>query len=192
MKILQEALNNYYCIISVMGDHALEPVKVIFDRKAADIKNIGRTFWLAISHKARPEQVQELCIYSPIYMIFVEPASKDGSRPTTCNDPAHYYSSNGQDWYYLPEGLGEVTGNLKRRPTALVFDKLTTSISGKINLWDYAYFKDEQKPIKFILGSSTACVIKKDMSLHPDRMKSNIREIVAVARLVEPFCVYLR
>jgi hypothetical protein len=51
---------------------------------------------------------------------------------------------------------------------------------------------DLLKPIKFILGCSTVCAIKKDMAYHSDKMKSRHRVIVAVARLAEPYCVWVR
>ena len=175
-----------------MGDHAGETVDAIFSRKTADINGVGKTFWLMKSPKARPAQVQEICKPSPTYMIFVEPATKGGARPTTTEDAAKEYSPDGQSWHPIPEGLSPVTGKLDRGAAALVFDVMNTVVNGTLDLWSYADFFDVQKPMKFILGCSTACAIKKDMASHPDKMKSRYRGIVAVARLAEPYCVWLR
>ena len=175
-----------------MGDHAGEDVNAIFDRKIADIDRTGKTFWLMKSPKARPAQVQEICRQRPAYIIFVEPATKGGARPTTTEDAAKEYSPDGHSWHPLPEGLSPVTGKLDKGAAALVFDVMITNVSGTLDLWKYADFSDVGKPVKFILGCSTACAVKKDMMSHPDKMKSRYRGIVAVARLAEPYCVSLR
>lgn len=192
MTLFNESLSSPRCIISVMGDHAGEDVGTIFKRKIADINQVGKTFWVMKSLKARPAQVQEICKPSPAYMIFVEPATKGGAQPTETKDAAKEYSPDGQAWHPIPEGLSPVTGKLDRGAAALVFDLMSTDVSGTLDLWGYADFSDLHKPMKFILGCSTACAIKKDMTRHPDRMESRYRGIVAVARLAEPYCVLLR
>ena len=192
MTILEAALAYPRCIISVMGDHAGEGVDEIFDRKIADIERTGKTFWLMKSPKARPAQVQEICRPIPAYTIFVEPATKGGARPTTRQDAAREYSDDGKLWYRLPEGISPVTGKLDIGSAALVFDMMATAVSGTIDLWGYGDFSVAQKPLKFILGCSTVCAIRKDMTAHSERMKSRYRGIVAVARLAEPYCVWLR
>ncbi len=152
----------------------------------------AKTFWLMRSPKARPAQVQALCKKIPAYTIFVEPATKGGARPTTREDAAREYSEDGQLWHRLPEGISPVTGKIDTSAAALVFDMMTTAVNGTLDLWGYGDFSDTQKPLKFILGCSTVCAIRKDMTPHPERMKSRYRGIVAVARLAEPYCVWLR
>jgi hypothetical protein len=61
-----------------------------------------------------------------------------------------------------------------------------------IDLWRYADYEDSKKPIKLILGCSTVCAEIKDMSIHPEKLKSRYRRIVAVARLSKPYGVLLR
>ena len=192
MTLLEEALKSDRCIISVMGAHAGEGADVIFNRKIADIERTGTTFWLMRSPKARPIQVQDICKPSPTYTIFVEPAAKGGARPTTNNEAAKEHSADKKIWSQLPKGVDPVTGKIDSSATALVFDRMTTNVSGTIDLWKYSDFSVEEKPLKFILGCSTVCVIQKDMSTHPDRMKSRYRGIISVAKLTEPYCVWLR
>ena len=192
MTLLEDALISDQCIISVMGAHAGEGIDVIFKRKIADIERTGKTFWLMRSPKARPIHVQTICKSSPTYTIFVEPASKGGARPTTNSEAAREYSADKKAWSQLPNKVGPVTGKIDSNSTALVFDMLTTDVSGTIDLWKYSDFSDQGKPLKFILGCSTVCVIQQDMSMHTDRMKSRYRDIVAVAKLMEPYCVWLR
>ena len=192
MTLLEEVLTYPQCIISVMGDHAGEGVDAIFHRKATDIERTAKTFWLMKSPKARPAQVQALCKKIPTYTIFVEPATRGGARPTTREDAAKEYSADGRVWYQLPEGISPVTGKIDTSAAALVFDMMTTAVNGTLDLWSYGDFSDKQKPVKFILGCSTVCTIRKDMTPHPERMKSRYRGIVAVARLAEPYCVWVR
>jgi hypothetical protein len=192
MTLLKNALECESCIVSVMGDHAGEGADAIFHRKQDDIKRIGVTFWLMRSPKARPEQVQAIFRSMPAYTIFVEPATNGGARSTTVEDTAKEYSSEGHSWRKFPQGLSPVTGKLDTSATALVFDTLATDVTGTMDLWNYAEASDIHKPLRFILGCSTVCATRKDMKLHPDRMKSRYRRVVAVARLVEPYCVWLR
>ena len=192
MAILEEALNCSRCVISVMGDHAGEGVGAIFHRKTADIERVGKTLWLMKSPKARPPQVQELCKIIPTYAIFIAPATKGGARPTTSEDISMEYSPDRESWQKLPEGISPVTGRLDTSAAALVFDMMTTDVKGALDLWGYGAFSDAQKPLKFILGCSTVCAVQKDMTSHPGRMKSRYREIVAVARFAQPYCVWLR
>jgi hypothetical protein len=175
-----------------MGDHAGEGVDAIFKRKIVDIQRTGKTFWLIKSPKARPAQVQEICRAIPAFTIFVHPAAKGGARPTTTETAAGEYSADGKSWHRLPQGIGLVTGKLDGGASALVFDNMETAASGILDLWGYADFSDPQKPLKFILGCSTVCAVRENMTSHSGRMKSRYRGVVAVARLAEPYCVWLR
>lgn len=130
MTLLHEALGAPWCVISVMGAHACDAVDVIFDRKVADCRAAGRTFWVAKSAKARPLQVQELCASSAGYVIFVEPATPGGARPTTQAERAIGYSADRLNWLALPPGIGPVTGQMDRASTALVFNLLATDVAG--------------------------------------------------------------
>jgi hypothetical protein len=192
MGLLEEALKSPQCIISVMGDHAGEGIDAIFFRKANDIEQRKTTFWFMRSPKARPVQLQSLCKKIHTYAIFVEPATRGGARPTKKEDAAMEYSVDRLLWHRLPEGISPVTGKIDAAAAALVFDMLTTVDDGILDLWDYADVSDPQKPVKFILGCSTVCAIRKDMKPHPKKMKSRYRRIVAAARLAEPYCVWLR
>jgi hypothetical protein len=192
MTILEEALNSSRCVISVMGEHAGESVQTIFERKAADIQRIGKTFWLIRSPKARPGQIREICKSIPSYGIFVEPASKGGARPTSDSFAAKEFSIDKKEWHHLPDGLGPVTGKMDSCAVALVFDFMTTSVHGSLDLWEYADASDIEKPIKLGLGCSTICAVRSNMSGGLEKMKSRYRGVVAVARLAEPYGVWLR
>jgi hypothetical protein len=192
MSLLDEARKASQCVISVMGPHAGEDASAILERKVADCEVVGRTFWVAKSAKARPPQVQTLCSAGPSYVIFVEPAGPGGTRPTMESESAAEFSQDRVVWRPLPRGINPVTGQMDDSAVALVLGGLTTDVEGTVDLWGYADGSDLSKPIKFILGQSTVCAVKKDMSAHPQRMKSRFRSAVAVARLVEPYCVWVR
>ncbi|MFA5802921.1 MAG: hypothetical protein WC911_10700 [Thermoleophilia bacterium] len=192
MALVDQVLAASACVISVMGDHAGEGVDAIFKRKMADVDAVGRTFWVARSAKARPAQVQQLCAAQRRYVIFVEPATAGGAKPTSATDSASKFSGDRTKWLPLPQGLGPVTGKMDDGATAFVFDQLATCTSRVLDLWQYADGSDTSSPVRFILGCSTACVVREDMSAHPRRMKSRYRTVVAVARLVEPYSTWLR
>lgn len=192
MSLVDEALSAPECVVSVMGPHAGEDSLTIFGRKMKDCETAGRTFWVAKSAKARPAQVQDICRSGRRFVLFVEPASPGGARPTTGADFAIEYSPDRVEWSPLPVGLGPVTGQMDASATAFVFDRLSTDVDRAIDLWAYADFANPDNPLRFALGLSTAIAIRKDTSGHPRCMKSRYRRLVAVARLVDPYCVWLK
>ncbi len=192
MTPLSIALAQPVGIVSVMGPHAQEDADAIFARKRADVGRVGVTFWLMRSPKARPPQVSALCRHSPVFALFVAPATPGGARPTTKGDPATEYSCDRGSWHPLPDGMSPVTGKLDTCAAALVFDMLTTDVHTTLDLWGYADASVPASPLRFKLGCSTVCALRADMGLHPNRMKSRYRPIVALARLTDPYCVWLR
>lgn len=192
VSLLDDAFRASECVVSVMGAHATEDPATIFARKIEDCRTVGRTFWVAKSAKARPAQVQALCRAGVSYVLFVEPASPGGTRPTKESESAAECSPDGATWSSLPDGIGPVTGQMDRRAAALVFDRLTTDVDGVIDLWEYADGVNPDMPLKLKLGLSTVCGVRRDMSAHPSRMKSRFRRVVAVGRLAPPYCVWLR
>ena len=192
MSFLNDALCASECVVSVMGAHAGEDADAIFGRKVEDCRIAGRTFWVAKSVKARPVQVQAMCRSGSGYAIFIEAATPGGARPTMESDSAAEYSPDGVVWSSLPDNLGPVTGQIDGRAAALVFDRLVTNVDRTMDLWEYADGANPDMPLKFMLGLSTVCAVRRDMSTHPDRMKSRYRRVVAVGQLVQPYCVWLR
>jgi len=186
-----------YSVLSVMGPHAGEDSNVIFARKIADIRNLGRTFWVVRSHKAKPNMVQTIGSAARGRAIeplcaFLEPSSPGGSIPTKTCCAAAEYSADLSKWQRLPRGIGPVTGQMTRSACALVFDQLALCESVVLDLWHYADAFHQEQPVKIRQGASTVGVICGDTSAHPDRMKSHLRQVMAVGRLVEPFAVWLR
>jgi hypothetical protein len=99
MDIVENAINSPQCIIGVMGPHAGENIAAIFHRKTLDISRVGKTFWVMKSFKARPVQVQEMCRQHTAYVLFIEPATVGGARPTTGQDFANQYFEDKETWY---------------------------------------------------------------------------------------------
>jgi hypothetical protein len=192
MSLVDEALSAPAVVVSVMGPHAGEDSSTIFGRKMKDCETVERTFWVAKSPKARPAQVQEICRSGQGFVLFIEPASPGGARPTTESDSAVEYSPDRVAWFPLPNGLGPVTGQMDASATALVFDRIVVDVDRAIDLWAYADFANPDVPLRFALGLSTAIALHKDTSEHPRRMKSRYRRLVAAARLADPYCVWLR
>ena len=172
-------------ILSVMGPHAGESVEKIFSRKKSDIKKTGNAFWVINSYKSKPPQVQDFCKNSEIYIYFISPSVKGGAKDTKTQTINKQFSSDGVSWNNIPPDITPVTG----KGYAFILDSLEINNS-TIDLNDYAEQSDT--PIKFQLGCSTICVIKEDMSSHKNRVKSNIRNVWAIGRLKEPYCVWVR
>ena len=136
MSLIDEALQAPGCVLSVMGSHAGEQAVAIFGRKIADCGAVGRTFWVARSPVAQPPQVQELCVAGGAYVVFVEPSSVGGARPTVAAECAREYSPDRVCWLPLPSGLGPVSGKMDRGATALVLGDLSVDVGGVVDLWE--------------------------------------------------------
>ena len=136
--------------------------------------------------------MQTLCASGGRYVVFIEPATLGGARPTTGTTRARQYSRDGVSWSALPDGMGPITGQMDRSAAALVLADLTTRVSGVVDLWQCADWWDATKPVKFALGLSTVCVARHSTTTHPARMKSRYRAAIAVARLVDPYCAWIR
>jgi len=186
-----------YSLFSVMGPHAGEDSDAIFARKIADVRNAGRTFWVVRSHKAKPNMIQTIgatgCSGSgEPFCAFLAPSSPGGAVPTKTSSAATEYSADRCEWRSLPAGITPVTGQLTPNTCALVFDQLRLQASAVVDLWQYADFFAPEQPVKIRQGASTLGVIRNDTSTHPERMKSHLRQVIAVGRLVHPFAVWLK
>ena len=186
-----------YSVLSVMGPHAGEDSDAIFARKICDIRNAGRTFWVIRSHKAKPDMIQTISSVvrnkaaEPV-CAFLAPSSPGGAVPTKTSSAATEYSADRSKWQALPADITPVTGQMMSNTCALVFDQLCLRESTVVDLWQYADFFKPEQPVKFRQGASTVGVLRGNTSTHPDRMKSHLRQVMAVGRLVEPFAVWLR
>lgn len=186
-----------YSVFSVMGPHAGESSEVIFTRKIADVQEVGQTFWVVRSHKAKPNMIQALgstvCGRSGVPICaFLAPSSPGGAVPTKTAATAIEYSIDRRRWESMPTGITPVTGKMTPSTCALVFDRLCLVTSTVVDLWQYADFFDPKLPVKIRQGASTLGVTRRDTSAHPNRMKSHFRQVMAVGRLVHPFAVWLR
>lgn len=180
-----------------MGPHAGESSEIIFKRKIDDTKKIGKTFWLIKSYNSKPNMVQDICSaaltknQTAIPCYFISPSSPSGAEPTKAAIPARQYSADGLEWNDLPKYMSPVTGAINSNAFALVFSELKTNES-IIDLAQYADYFSQDKPLTIKQGASTVCAIRKDMTSHPDIVKSRFRRVVAIGILHKPFCVWLR
>jgi hypothetical protein len=186
-----------YSLFSVMGPHAGESSEAIFARKIADIKNSGQTFWLVRSHKAKPDMVQSVGATvcggpHELLCAFLAPSSPGGAVPTKTASAAVEFSRDRRRWEAMPPGITPVTGQMTPSTCALVFDQLRLLTSAVVDLWEYADFFDPELPVKIRQGASTLGATRQDTSAHPDRMKSHLRQVIAVGRLAYPYAVWLR
>jgi len=186
--------NTKYVILSVMGPHAGEDEAKIYQRKILDIDNTGMTFWLVRSNQAKPDAVQQMCKVaksesSDIYCYLIDPSSR--ASPTKYAESAKAYSQDKITWRDFPSSLGPVTGRIDKGAYALVFSEIKLS-NFNIDLWNYSNYFKQIEPIIFRQGGSTVCSIQKDSRAHPKKMQSNLRVVRAVARLTEPYEVWLK
>lgn len=215
-SLISSCLGQSHAVISVMGDHAGEKSKEIFQRKMDDISRLGWTLWLIKSHKAKPDRVQAMRRQTdPLYVAFITSASRHGAQLAVTDNRAKQYSEDNETWIKLPSNLGPVTGRLgsgRSSAYALMLDKLQLYAryvkNGKfediencedleqIDLWDYSEF-DEHNPgsrqsLDTRIGCSTVCTVRGDTDTKKHGMNSRYRKVIACARLRAPYAVWVR
>jgi hypothetical protein len=168
-------------ILSVLGPHANESVNQIFARKLKEISDGGISFWLTKSYTVKPDLFKNLT-QKALTCLFLSPSRKNGARPTIVEQEAKLYSKDKINWIPVPNHI-HATGNIKGS-YALTLSKIKLVKDHFINLNDYSLFSGE--PVQFMLGKSTILCNKTRVGGSP-----RIREVVAVAHLVFPYCVYL-
>lgn len=188
-ELLNDALGADRVILSVMGAHAGEAEDEIFSRKIWDVANTGKTFWVYGSHSARPALVQD---FGAKYVLFLEPSSKNGARPTTTSARASAFSLNRSSWISIPEKLSPVTGRMPGY--AFVFSKLSLCADAEVDLWSYSEesWSYVTKAVRFKLGASTLLARRGDTSWSHDKLRSRFRRIMAVGELTGSGSVWLR
>ena len=185
-------MENKHLIFSVIGGHAGEDEHQIFFRKKEDIKKYGWVLWLFKSHRAKPEVIQAFCksaqsVGSEALVGFLWPRLAGSATQTQTRDYATGYSKNSIHWENIPNGM-EVTGKVDGGAYAFFMDSIQLGES-KVDLSMYRSFPQQQE-IRPMPGGSTICGTR--VMPTQNLIKPNVRRISAVARLREPFCVYLR
>ena len=136
--------------------------------------------------KARPPQVRSLANDGILLLSISRPAAKGCARPTT-----RIRCKNARDGKYASVSwwLNPVTGKLDGSAAALVFDMMSTDVSGALDLWDYADARTLQSPeCHTRMFNGVRCA--KEYEITSRRMKSRIVKLSQSARLANPYCVW--
>ena len=190
MSLLTEAKKADYVFISVMGPHAQESEKEIFDRKALDIDKSGESFWVSRINQKFIEECNDKLKGKTGYLILVE-SSNDGKSAanTKGSKAATHYSKDKMNWNKIDTKISPVTGNLGNGATAYYYDGIEM-YQEQIDL-DYYSEEGKSEAIRFILGKSNVFA-KKNKTKQKGGMKSSVRKIVAVLRLKAPYVVWVK
>ena len=181
--------------ISVMGPHARETEKEIFERKIHDIVKCKESFWVSRINKVFIEKCRNELNGEPMYLILVESSNNGKSAVDTKNTiVATKYSEDKINWKTIDANLSHVTGKLgKNGATAYYYDDIELCEKSEEYL-DLNYYSEDDKksvPIKFIIGKSNVFAQKQKVKLK-GVMKNSIRKIVAVLRLKAPYVVWVK
>jgi hypothetical protein len=187
--ILEENPN---IIISVIGPHAGEDLPTIFQRKIADIKVCGYTYWICKSRVISSEIIRSFLPQNKndLYIIFIKTATNSQGKDTLKSEAAIAVKET-DVWEQIDNRLTPITG--KMPAFGFKFESISVVKEGekfKINLENYGEWDLEPnkrgQPVKIMMGKSTICVSKSNKK---NEMKNGVREIVAFAKLADPFCM---
>lgn len=192
MSLLNEAKKTNCVFVSVMGPHAQESEKEIFDRKALDIDKVGESFWVSKINMNFIEKCYDILKGKVGYLILVESSNNGKSAADTkYSKAATHYSYDKMNWSKIDSKISPVTGNLgKKGATAYYYDGIEMC-DDWIDLEYYGEVGNETEAIKFILGKSNI-LAKKNKDKLKGGMKSSKRKIVAVLRLKSPYVVWVK
>lgn len=188
-----DVLRSKYVVISVMGPYAGESEGNIFRRKNEEIERHGFTFWHHQSYQAKPGVVQEMGKIAaregePVYLILTRTGSRGSGVDTKRSRQATMFSKEELGAYSpIPEGIYVETG---KRPYAIVIKDLILA-RGTLDLWEYCDMFGKGA-VKTRQGGSTVCAYKASSHHFEDKMKSRYRDVLAYAKIIEPFSVWLR
>jgi len=176
------------CVISVIGGHALESMDAILQRKELDIQIVGFTLWVFRSNLFTFARSLDFSKKhnNDVQLYLIAPATNKYDKNTKDANQANMYY-DGVRKVALPKELSPVTGSLRGNgATAFILKSLTAS-NEKLDLNDYSNYFSTRTPLKFNQSGSTALAIPDDMHNHKDRVKSNIRNVIAKGTLGSPF-----
>ncbi|KRX08967.1 hypothetical protein PPERSA_08170 [Pseudocohnilembus persalinus] len=208
----KEFIKEDFSFLHIMGPHAGEGEKSIWQRKLQDIQLNGFTFWITKCIQCKQNQVADFIQKSKLknakkehhYVLFLAPSTKGGAKDTKTAQIATHFAQipvfqdqsliekkliQGDDksliWKQVPITNSDCSGLINKNTMALVFDEIQQFGQNEkfINLWDYGEFKNKAMPIKFHLGKTIAFSVLNDTSKHQEKSKSNIRQVVAIGRL---------
>lgn len=204
---IQRALCANRAIIHIMGDHSGDQADDIIDYKMKDVTERGAKFtlWAQHSPRAKPDTVRAFCSAGDdVYLYLIGNLSqrrKYSGAQTIAHVPATEYSDGDRlagKWHPVRDlGIKAVKDNpaflRKANGRALVLGQLhVLTDRPRIHFGDWAEMSaDGPQVVRTYQGNHVLCAEKRDMRAL-EQMKSCERTIVAVARLVKPYAVWLR
>ena len=205
---VERALNANRAIIHIMGDHSGDDADGIIAYKTKDVTERGAKFtlWAQHSPRAKPDTVRAFCSTGEdVYLYLIgnlSPRRKYSGAPTSAaHVPATEFCDGDRltgKWQSIPSlGIQDVKDNAttlrKANGRALVLGRLhLLPDRPRIHFGDWAeQTPDGPRVVRTYQGNHVLCAERRDMRGH-QQMKSCERAIVAVARLVKPYAVWLR
>ena len=178
--------------MSIIGSHGGKQPSDILDAKKNDIRLTGKTFWAFQSEAAPLPLVQELAKNNNVPVLLIGLAKPGmSSQEQTPYPVAEKFSADGKSWKRLSSKLNDVTGRLAPWGTALVFRRLELVQERKLDLCNYSDFY-RKRPVNIKRGTSTFCARLKRAGCPCLAVKSNMRDLIAIGWLGDPYVVWLK
>ena len=188
-------------ILQVMGPNAGESPQKIFVRKIIDTDPLGEfkmTYWYARTGLT-VQQVRRMAAKADqgkaaLELVIVSQKPNQPRRdtpPSVTHETASQYSEDSLVWKDLPDGLSPVTGYDLSSGVALVLETITIlKPTETIDLNEYSKFETSGEPIIYLRTLAYFGAVPTKAA--NDGMKSHKRDLIAVARLKQPYAVFVR
>jgi len=188
-------------ILQVMGPNAGESPQKIFVRKIIDTDPLGEfkmTYWYARTGLT-VQQVRRMAAVADqgkaaLELVIVSQELNQPWKdppPSGTHKTASQYSEDSLVWKDLPVGLSPVTGYNLSSGVALVLETITIlKPTETIDLNEYSQFETSGEPIIYLQTLAYFGAVPTKAA--KDGMKSHKRDLIAVARLKQPYAVFVR
>ncbi|MGE6323213.1 hypothetical protein ACQKEF_23640 [Pseudomonas oryzihabitans] len=179
-------------IFMKVGLHAAESMEDIIKRKQREFENAGRIFWGYGGGACHPRTMvqpfakQAEANGQELLIIMQRMNSRHPAPPVL----AQQYSNDGVDWEDIPKGI-EVRGSR----FALVLDELRLEeFDVNLTQFEVGYGRSRGKSAAaYIQGQSDkGCLIYHEDDIPPPPEEKLVKRIGLVARVLDPYAVFLR
>lgn len=185
MKSKNQIITPDRFIFMKVGDHAQETWDSILERKQKEIKTAGVSFWGYGGNTCHPLRVQEFSQYNKgkLYLLMQKIKSNDHQVVGQATE----YSVDGQHWSPIPKGV-TVTGS---KYALLLGEIQPGELLLSISQFKVGIGPNRGKPAMDYLRGR---VDKACLELDPKRPldPENIKQISVIAKVTEPYAVFVR
>ena len=166
-------------VFSLVGPHAGQSLKEIFERKIKDCTTLNETFWVFQSHRCTKSLFNA---HNLSEILFISASKPGAAKQTKSSTLAQQFFKNNQ-WIDFNKDLSPVTGRIHSKSTAFQLTNLRLA-NEEIDFNNYTDIVTN-KPLRFSQFCSTTIGTKSENNSEKSRLrticaKATLKDIVTI------------